>query len=162
MNVKNKRVVLDVNVWFSIFRNDNLRLIRSFVARNTTLLRSQLLERELERVLKDKEFRWRKPIELYLRFFYNFTVPIPTVSIFKDCRDPDDNYLFDLAIQANADYLVSGDNDVLATPIPPPTKVISYTQLKAIFEVKKPLLNDKPKPQGFFDWLKKDLAKIFK
>ena len=84
---------------------------------------------------------------------------------FTKCSDPDDNYLFDLAIQAKADYLVSGDDGVLDTPIPPPTKVISYTQFKEMFEIQKPLLNDKKttqKPQGFLDWLKKDLAKFFK
>ena len=133
MKVKNKQVVLDVNVWFSIFRNDDLRIVRNFVARNIILLRSQALEQELKRVLADKKFKWRKPIEFYLRFFYNFTLFIPTVSVFKDCRDPDDNYLFDLAIQSQADYLVTGDQTVLKTPINPPTKIISFAEFREMF-----------------------------
>jgi predicted nucleic acid-binding protein len=37
--------------------------------------------------------------------------------LFKDCSDPKDNFLFDLAIQGKADYLVSGDKRVLETPL---------------------------------------------
>jgi len=166
MQRKNKRAVLDVNVWISIFRSDGFRVVRSFIARNTTLLRSQELANELEEVIRYKKFKWRKPPEYYLRFFYSFTVFVPTVLVFTDCRDPKDNYLFDLAIQSQADYLVSGDDDVLVTSIPPPTKVISYTQFKELFYSPKPQLNDtqktseKPQEKGFLAWLKQDLAKF--
>ena len=41
-----------------------------------------------------------------------------TEEIFSQCRDPKDNFLFDIAEQGNADYIVSGDNDVLAIDNP--------------------------------------------
>jgi uncharacterized protein len=34
-------------------------------------------------------------------------------------RDPDDDYLFALAVAADADFLVSGDKDVTSAPDPP-------------------------------------------
>jgi len=57
----------------------------------------------------------------------------PTISVFKDCDDDNDNYLFALAIQAQADFLVTKDKTVLKTPIPTPTKVITYTQFREMF-----------------------------
>lgn len=54
---------------------------------------------------------------------------------FSGCRDPKDNYLFDLAIQSNADYLVSGDRDVRETETED-IEVVSLTKFKEILRNK--------------------------
>jgi len=61
MKIKNKRIVLDVNVWISIFLAGDFRFVRSFVARGAVILRSQKLENELEEVLGYEKFHWQKP-----------------------------------------------------------------------------------------------------
>lgn len=38
---------------------------------------------------------------------------VPLGDIPSRCRDPKDDYLLELAVQANAIYLVSGDSDLL-------------------------------------------------
>ncbi len=38
---------------------------------------------------------------------------IEIVSSFTDCRDPKDNMFLNLAVDASADYLISGDKDLL-------------------------------------------------
>jgi len=127
---------LDVNVWISIFINKQLSLIEDVVnMRAITIYRSTYLTNELQKVLKYKklEHKWNKPIEEYLQFYKDHTVDFPTVPVFTDCPDPKDNYLFDLAIQSQADYLVTGDQTVLETPINPPTKIISFTEFKEMF-----------------------------
>ena len=43
------------------------------------------------------------------------------------CRDPKDDYLLYTAIAAQADYLVSGDNDLLTLDYIVDTKIITYT-----------------------------------
>ena len=133
MKQKSKKIVLDVNTWISIFLGGYFKDVRSFVGRKTTILRSQKLEDELKKVLAYQKFDWDKPIGFYMKFFYQFTVFAHTENVFTLCPDENDNYLFDLAIQAQADYLVSGDRAVLKTPIPPPTKVISYIQFREMF-----------------------------
>jgi len=40
-----------------------------------------------------------------------------TVPKFNACPDSKDNFLFDLALQGNANYLVSGDKKVLSSPV---------------------------------------------
>jgi len=160
---KNKKIVIDVNVWLSMFMtNTQSDFVRGDIG--MVFVRSNEMTEELLNKMSVTKIDSRLVYnpKLYINFYNSNTVFVKTKKEFFDCRDPDDNYLFDLAIQTKADYLVSGDDGVLDTPIPPPTKVISYTQFKEMFEIQKPLLNDKPKSQGFLDWLKKDLAKFFK
>lgn len=43
------------------------------------------------------------------------------------CRDPKDNFLLSLAEKSKADYLISGDKDLLDIGIYKKTRIISYT-----------------------------------
>jgi len=45
--------------------------------------------------------------------------------VFADSPDPDDNYLFDLALQHQADYLVTGDKKLLAMDSVDDVRIIS-------------------------------------
>jgi predicted nucleic acid-binding protein len=38
---------------------------------------------------------------------------IPVKTIVTQCRDPKDNFLLELAIDGNAHFLLTGDNDLL-------------------------------------------------
>nr|NQU92649.1 putative toxin-antitoxin system toxin component, PIN family [Bacteroidota bacterium] len=50
------------------------------------------------------------------------------------CRDPKDNFLLGLADKGNADYLVSGDKDLLDIKAYKNTKIISIIELERIIE----------------------------
>ena len=133
---KNKFVVLDVNVWITVFLNKQFSLVEKAVDDGLiTILSSDDFFIELVRVLNYKKFKkkWLFPIEEYVNFCKNNTFHFPTIPVFTDCRDPKDNYLFDLAIQAQADYLVSGDGDVLCVKIEPPPQIILFAQFREIF-----------------------------
>jgi len=96
---------------------------------------------ELIDEISDVFFRPKK--HKYLHFqIDDFLELIREVALFRDitehrnfrkCKDPRDNYLFDLADLSQADYLVAGDKTVLKTQSYPPTKVISYTQFREMF-----------------------------
>jgi len=121
--------VLDVNIWVSIFLKRQTELIESVASEEkNNIFRSTELTNELEKVLRYKklEKKWNKPIEEYLEFYKYFTIDYHTSPVFQDCRAPKDNYLFYLAIQSQADYLVSGDDDVLGVKINPPPQIISF------------------------------------
>lgn len=72
---------------------------------------------EIEEVLNRRKFL--KSISLERRFYIlglltgrgRFIIPSERVSV---CRDPGDDMYLELALAANADFLVSGDNDLLA------------------------------------------------
>jgi putative PIN family toxin of toxin-antitoxin system len=100
------------------------------VANNDIILyRSPRLAQELSNVLERPKFKKYFPngIQHLILFFELTTRLYHTIDIFSDCADPKDNYLFDLAYQANTRYLVSGDHHVLETPVKNTLKVVSLT-----------------------------------
>ena len=136
--MKNKSFVLDVNIWMSYFYNGDANHFYELIEKHKIVIyRSNNLTDELEKVLHYKKFAKRiiLPKEFYMSLYFNSTYNVITLPIFTSCRDTKDNYLFDLAYQSNADYLVSGDIDVLNTPIVPPLQLISFKQFKSLIEV---------------------------
>lgn len=53
------------------------------------------------------------------------------------CRDPKDNFLLALAIDSDANYIISGDNDLLTLKSFASAKIISYREFEAIFSKTK-------------------------
>ena len=49
------------------------------------------------------------------------------------CRDPKDNYLLGMAISSNADYLISGDSDLLDLREIEDTRIIKYKDFENKF-----------------------------
>lgn len=128
-------VVLDTNIWVSIIIGRQLvRLIEAIEATGFVLCRCSTLEKELQEVLmRPKIGKYLTlPIEEYMRLFRKLTIPILTVPIFSSCRDPKDNYLFDIAIACNASYLVSGDKDILTVELTPPPFVIDKRRFEEL------------------------------
>lgn len=60
----------------------------------------------------------------------------PGVEI-RDCRDEKDSFLLSLAVSGSADYLISGDDDLLMMKQISTTKIISFTEFEQIiFQLK--------------------------
>jgi hypothetical protein len=49
-----------------------------------------------------------------LRFLHRKVKRVTPKKRIKACRDPADNYLLEIAVEARASFLVSGDDDLLA------------------------------------------------
>ena len=45
---------------------------------------------------------------------------------FDDCRDPKDNFLLDLSVAGKANYLITGDEDLLVLNPYRNTKIVNY------------------------------------
>ena len=135
------RVVLDTNTLVSalLFRRDNWSWLRSawkdglispILCATTTL--------ELVRVLNYPKFKlaWQDQ-EGFLEEIlpYSITRPNPEpVEGIPACRDPEDQVFVELALEANADFLVSGDKDVHACPPIPGLRIINAAALRTILE----------------------------
>ena len=122
------RVVFDVNIFVSYIIKDRMRELFDMVFdRGIQLYRNDDMRDELAEVLARLKFAkyLLAPIENYIDFFEKVTVSYSTVAVFKDCTDPKDNYLFDLAYQTKSDYLVSGDKKVLTTPVKKSLQVVT-------------------------------------
>ena len=53
---------------------------------------------------------------------------------FEDCRDPKDNFLLDLCVSGNADYLITGDDDLLALNPFRGVEIINYRNFREILQ----------------------------
>jgi putative PIN family toxin of toxin-antitoxin system len=111
------RVVIDTNVLLSALRGGSTRAILDVMStRRFALLTSEPLLRELRNVLSRPE--WINALEpsdcneLLSIIHEAATFVTPTQSI-TACRDPEDDALLECAIAGRADYLVTGDRDLL-------------------------------------------------
>lgn len=110
--------VFDTNVLVSaLLLPDSLpRQALNRAIRRETLLLSYPVVEELTEVLTRKRFR-RYVDEDDVRRFLNALTQVARwieVDVQVDaCRDPKDNKFLELAVRGNAEYLVSGDEDLL-------------------------------------------------
>jgi putative PIN family toxin of toxin-antitoxin system len=54
-------------------------------------------------------------------------------SVVEVCRDPKDNFLLALVKDGNADYLITGDDDLLVLETFEKTKIVTLTDFEAAF-----------------------------
>jgi len=128
--------VLDVNIWISHIIKHKLYELSDLVLENELVVyRCKKLSDELFDVLhRPKHYKKTESfIKEYIHLYHILTIDFPIYLNFIGCPDPKDNYLFDLAMQSQADYLVTGDKTVLATPINPPPQIISFNKFREIF-----------------------------
>ena len=125
------RVVIDTNIWISFLIGKHLAgLHRHIDSGQVEVVTCEARLRELADVLNRP--RIRKYIsevqaETFLDLLCEIALMVEPVQGPTICRDPKDDYLLYTAIAAQADYLVSGDNDLLTLDYIVDTKIITYT-----------------------------------
>jgi len=119
MGKKKLKVVWDTNILVStlLFKGE-LSKLHSFLKKNTfTLLFSEETLNEFIKVLHYPKFLLtEEEIEYLLEFeILPYSKIVKTVFKFdkKICPDEDDQKFLELAVSANADYIVTGDKDLL-------------------------------------------------
>ena len=113
------RTVFDTNIWISYIIKSKFDDLAFFVEKlGVRFLRSAPSLAELQDVLSRKKLhKYNIHFDRTIAFYKNLTEFCETQALFSACPDPKDNFLFDLALQGNAKYLVSGDKKVLETPV---------------------------------------------
>ncbi len=115
--MRNRKVILDTNIWISFLISRNLNsLDKHLINRSITLIFSEELLQEFISVAKRPKFKKYfsdNDINELLRLFDIYGKFVNVVSEINGCRDKKDNFLLNLAIDSNADYLVTGDGDLL-------------------------------------------------
>ena len=116
-DMKSKDVIFDTNLWISFLIRRDLRFIDSFIKKGQIkLVFSEELLQEFITVSRRPKFRdyfSTSDIEDLLRFFDMYGKLVKVTTSVSDCRDIKDNFLLNLAIDSKADYLVTGDSDLL-------------------------------------------------
>lgn len=117
MTNNNVKVIFDTNIWISFLIGKRLSKIKQYISnRIITIIITEQLLLEIKMVTNRDKLRKYFPkesvnelIELLETIAEKFEIE-PTHFI---CRDPKDNFLLDLIDISKADYLVTGDKDLL-------------------------------------------------
>ena len=109
------KIVLDANVIIAGFAARGLceSILEVCLSEHAIVFSDDLLDE----ILRNLRLKIKLPenivdnISEFLREHANFSIPIPLAA--DVCRDPDDIKILGLAVASNADYIVTGDNDLL-------------------------------------------------
>ncbi len=112
------RCVFDTNVLISALLFDASKPAQAFFAvlRNGEMLLSADVISEISEVLGREKFRRYVTEEERERFLRNLLQEAKLIEIeetIQACRDPKDDKFLELAVNGNADCIVSGDDDLL-------------------------------------------------
>ncbi len=111
------RVVVDTNIWISFLIGKTIAGLSNAIINNSVqILFSEELFDELIEVLNRPKFRKYFSTEDIYELVSLINTKVEWIKItnhFNDCRDAKDNFLLDLIVSGKADYLVTGDDDLI-------------------------------------------------
>lgn len=112
------RIVLDTNLWISfLISKDFTKLDNLILSHKCTFIFSEELLQEFITVAKRPKFRRffsQNDLEELIETIEEYAEFIDVKTELNICRDPKDNFLLSLAQEGQADYLITGDKDLLA------------------------------------------------
>jgi len=117
MPKRKDRIILDANWWISLiimrFRNKAALIITN---QNLEFISCNELEMEIKKILGEKRIQKYLDEKLKKEFWYSYFEIIKYYKIKSTVvlsRDKKDNYLLALAKDAGANFLITGDKDLL-------------------------------------------------
>ena len=132
------RAVIDTNLWISFLFGkrvaDLLALIQSGKVEIVTDTRQIS---EIENVLSRptiKKIIGPQRHAIMLRFIHRKAKLVTPKRRIKACRDPNDDYLLEIAVEAKATFLVSGDDDLLALDPFRSVRIVNYRDFKEMLK----------------------------
>lgn len=128
--MRSKKVILDTNLWISFLISKRLDFIDDllFDGKVKLIFSKELIEEFIsvaKRPKFEKYFTDDKISDL-LRLFDKYGKLIEVSSKTAECRDLKDNFLLNLAIDGKADFLITGDSDLLVIKKIKKTKIITW------------------------------------
>ncbi len=117
MTDKNIKVIFDTNVWISFLIGKRMSFIKNYISnRQITIVTINLLLEEIKDVTSRERLKKYFPRESVIELIdllETIAEKIEIVPTHFINRDPKDNFLLDLIDFSKADYLVTGDKDLL-------------------------------------------------
>ena len=118
MPKKIKRVIIDTNLWISFLITNNLNILSElFLFERFQIIFSDELFNEFLDVARRPKFKKyfdEKSVQLLIENISEKLEFIEVASAITICRDHKDNFILALSIDGNADYIVTGDKDLLS------------------------------------------------
>lgn len=134
MASKSLKVIFDTNVWISFLIGKRLSKIKKhLIDGQITIVTTDQLILEIRLVTareKLKKYFPKESVEELIELLETIALKIPIQPIHFLSRDPKDNFLLDLIDFSNADFLVTGDKDLLDFNPFKSAKIITPTEFE--------------------------------
>jgi putative PIN family toxin of toxin-antitoxin system len=131
------KVVFDTNVLVSAFVTEGLcsKLLGRARRRQFQLIPCPFILKELEAVLLKKLSATKGETRQVLRILSEAISALvqPAQPVSGICRDPDDAHILSCTLAANADYLVTGDSDLLELREYRGTRIVAPRDFELLF-----------------------------
>jgi putative PIN family toxin of toxin-antitoxin system len=132
MPAKKLKIIVDTNLWISFLISKRLQKLEALFDKDSVILvfSDELLEEFLEVASRKKFTKYfnREDIQKFLNAIDCCSETIKVKSIVKQCRDEKDNFLLALAKDSKADYLITGDEDLLIIKKFQNTEILTYSE----------------------------------
>ena len=133
---KKMRLIVDANAWVSSLLSWKFRVRLDIVFDSAYhLMVSKELFRDLASAMRKPYLVKRiKPAEYesLVAKLHASAELVDVRSVVDVCRDPKDNFLFALAKDGNADYLITGDEDLLMVREFEKTKIVKLSEFESM------------------------------
>lgn len=134
--MRSRKVILDTNLWVSFLITRDMSFLDEYVKSGKVKLifSKELIEEFIAVAYRPKFAKYftNEDIENLLDVFNYLGILINVTSNIKICRDSKDNFLLNLAIDSKANYLVTGDKDLLEIKKIKRTKILTIKELEEL------------------------------
>lgn len=128
---KGSRIIIDTNLWISIALGKRIDdFIKEVIENDLALIYSKELLNEIRNVFnkeKIRKFVLPGTVNKVINYLKEFGNEVTAISAYKICRDPKDDFLISLCKDGQADYLITGDNDLLSLRRFEKTSIVTYS-----------------------------------
>lgn len=135
---KTFKIIVDTNIWISFLIGKSLKGLQKYIDSQKVLIvtcSEQILElNEVFQKPKIKRYFNSEQIIEFFELLDESSVIIDIKTKTNLCRDLKDNYLISLALDSQADYIVSGDNDLLILSKVENTSIIKFSEFENIMK----------------------------
>lgn len=126
------RIIIDTNLWISFLISGNAKLDELLFSKKVVLIFSEELLSEFIRVAhrpKFNSFFHANDVDAILATIEEYAEFVTVETKINLCRDPKDDFLLALALDSNADILLTGDSDLLEIGQIGKARIITMTEL---------------------------------
>ena len=132
------KVVIDTNIWISYLLGSLLQgMDEKILSKEIKVVVSDELLKEISEVSSRPKFKnifTAKRIKELFSLLDSYAIVVSPSQKVNVCRDGKDNFLLEVAIEGEADYPVTGDEDLLVLDPFYNTKIVKPKDFEGIFQ----------------------------
>ena len=138
MRTKPSKIIIDTNLWISYLITKGFKRLDKLIYNDKArLIFSQELIDEFIEVAKRPKFRKYfsdDDVHRLLELFDTYGEYVEVKSSTNICRDSKDNFLLSLSLDSQANYLITGDNDLLDLKNFGKTNILTITDFELLLK----------------------------